>query len=595
MSHDKVTVDEPLISTDVDNLIRTIAEKKRIPLNDLRALCRIDKKTMDKWIAVLEDEGYISVEYGLRGTYVNWCEEVAAAKAAEAAQSLQAPQEPAPETKESETDEIKPAVSEEIKPEPTGFKEAAPMEESSEDKSDVKVTESDSDPEELLSQYIARKMKGDAPDDDSIKSKILTSFGDKEEPAKADVQGDNDAEDESEKSSRDVMAPAAKKPAMKVPAADVRELVGSYVQEISKEKAKIEALKKEKEALYRDKFSLMEGKMQVDLVTLTEKLLEKQTRIAELKESVLELPDKVDELERVQKQMDVLRQEGQEALGRVRSKAEGYVASLESSKSGIESKMDDVRSALDGQSSKIKELDAVRASLESRSSKLRDALASARAQVEELSASMNALSVDLSQVDQTKSEIESMTQDIRDEVAGHGVELESLEQEIEGIAQVERWAQEYVRDYSTKIEDIERYVAKSDDELAQIREAAEQQYMKKFLGELENLTDSYETELSDAVSQDKDIDQKISESRNRINDMARESQDMIKKFRGDVSDAYDYEKVVAKVKAKTAKVERILEEKASERSKLLDESRKTRKTKSSKKVKSKAVSKSKKR
>jgi len=616
LSHDKVTVDEPLISTDVDNLIRTIAERKRVPLNELRTLCRIDKKTMDKWIAVLEDEGYVSVEYGLRGTYVNWCdmEVPSSAKVAEEAPESpsQSPSEPVSEVKETEAMDEQPVQqdSEEIRPEPIEFKDAAPMEESGE-KSEVKVTEADSEPEELLSQYLARKMKGDDTDNESIKSKILTSFGDKEVSAKKAreavpeekrvdvVVPKESAEDESEEDSEveavPDIAPSAKKPALKVPTADVRELISSYVKEIGKEKAKVESLKKDKEALYHDKFAMMEGKMQVDLVTLTEKVLEKQSKIAELKEGILELPDKVDELEKVQKQMDELRVEGQEAILRVRSKAEGYVASLESSKGKIESKMDDVRSSLEKQSSKLKELDGVRSSLESRSSKLKDALASARAQVEELSAAMNAVSVDLSHVDQTKSEIESMTQDIRDEVANHGSELESLEQELEGIAQVERWAQEYVRDYSTKIEDIERYVAKSEDELSDLREAAEQQYMKKFLGELENLTDAYETELSDAISQDKDIDQKISESKTRINDLASESQEMIKKLRGEVSDAYDYEKVVAKVKAKTAKVGRILEEKSAERSKLLDESRKTRKSKSSRKSKSKVVSKSKKR
>ena len=191
MSHDKVTVDEPLISTDVDNLIRTIAEKKRIPLNDLRTLCRIDKKTMDKWIAVLEDEGYISVEYGLRGTYVNWCEEVAAAKAADEAQTSP-PQPPsAPEEPEAKEAQEK----EEIKPEPVEFKETAPMEES---ESETKVSEADSQPEELLSQYLARKMKGDSSEDQSLKSKILTSFGD--EPSKSEEA--NETEDEGRKKPR---------------------------------------------------------------------------------------------------------------------------------------------------------------------------------------------------------------------------------------------------------------------------------------------------------------------------------------------------------------------------------------------------------
>ena len=44
MDSEKITVDEPLISTDVDNLIRTIADRKKVPLHELRRICSIDKK-----------------------------------------------------------------------------------------------------------------------------------------------------------------------------------------------------------------------------------------------------------------------------------------------------------------------------------------------------------------------------------------------------------------------------------------------------------------------------------------------------------------------------------------------------------------------
>ncbi len=64
--------DEPLIITEVDRLITTISEHKRITLEDLQRICKIDKKSTDKWVRVLEDEGYVNIEYKLGATYIVW-------------------------------------------------------------------------------------------------------------------------------------------------------------------------------------------------------------------------------------------------------------------------------------------------------------------------------------------------------------------------------------------------------------------------------------------------------------------------------------------------------------------------------------------
>lgn len=72
MSSDKQKVDEPLISTDVDRLIRTVAEKEEIALVDLQQMCRIERKMLDKWITVLEEMGYVKVKYALGSTYILW-------------------------------------------------------------------------------------------------------------------------------------------------------------------------------------------------------------------------------------------------------------------------------------------------------------------------------------------------------------------------------------------------------------------------------------------------------------------------------------------------------------------------------------------
>lgn len=684
MAQDKVTVDEPLISTDVDSLIRTLAERKRVPLNELRQLCRIDKKTMDKWIAVLEDEGYISVEYGLRGTNVLWrgvptpsveeaprsdvvtgriTSDSARAEEKPAEEEFTALPRPRPVSREQPPGPDEPAESYEIVEEahedsvdaeakedaPEAADDEAQKRELNEEFSAEVPLEDEPDPEFLLSEYLARKKGGPAANIDSIKSSILTSLESEERVAKkadkpaygsdddsdagSDADGTEDgaaSEEVSEDEPEEVPvrravahAPAkreekedendddtgsgeeeAEAPAETLrptsrerPAsADVRELMGSYLDEINKEKSRIEALKKEREALYREKFATMEGKLQADIVVLTEKIIEKESRIAQLRERVLELPDKVDELGRLQEQMDNLKREGREALQRTRAKADEYIAAIADSRAQVGERVAEVSAALDVQSTRMKELEKLSSMLEGRSAKLKTALDESRTQLDELSGAMASLMDDLQQVEQAKAEISATSDSIKSTVASHGEELQSLEQELEGIERMEHWVQEYVRDYEQKIEDVEKYVSRSDEELAELKEAAESLYMKKYLSELESMTDAYEGELHDAVTREKEIDTQIADSRTRIAELVGESQEMIKKLRSESgSTEKDFYILAAKAKARNARTKNLVDEKQQERAKLGDESSRTRKTKSSgaKPLKKKATAKSK--
>jgi chromosome segregation ATPase len=586
LSRDKVSVDEPLISTDVDSLIRVIADKGIISLNELRQTSKIDKKTLDKWIAVLEDEAYIKVEYGLRGTNIRWTGEDKEAMP-------ESVSEPPSQTKE--VIEGEPEITSE--PQEELF---TVTEEKNEEFSAEMPIEEEPEPEELLSQYLAKKQSGSGK---NLKSSILTNLGD-ETPKKVALPRDSDdsSEEEPEAESDDIQESEERPRVMeKIPASNVRELVSSYMKEINKEKASIESLRKDRESLYRDKFASMDGKLQSDIVVLTEKVLEKQEKIAQLKERVLELPDKVDQLSKLQDQMESLKKESRDALSRTRAKADQFVVGVQESKEVVEKKIEEVETEIEKQSDKVGELEKLNTSLDSRSAKLKTALDSAKTQVEEITSAMDSLMGDLEKVQEMKGEIDSMTDSVREIVATHGQELESLETELEGIAKVENWVQDYIRDYEDKIESIEQYVGKSEDELADLKEAAESLYMKKFLGELEDVTDSYDTELHDAIEKEQNIEEKIAASKARITDLVKESQQMIRKLKQGTSDTdeKDFGILVARVKARTERAKRTVQDKETERMKIREESAKTRKTKvpdpkaKSKKLPSKVVPKKK--
>ncbi len=609
MSRDKVTVDEPLISTDVDSLIRTIAERKRVALNDLRQNSKIDKKTMDKWIAVLEDEGYITIEYGIRGTFINWREIEEVPR-----------EEKTYRTEGSKDSQIHPeqaeAVFAEVSKQAPEIPEPPAAEEAQEGETfeaEVPV-EPEPEPEELLTQYLAKRRSRQADTSESIKSNILTRLGSKEEVPPRQVGGDEPAPEEppepeaaptkeltqekpleeaadeepveapEETVERAEEKPAPARPVLrgaeKVPSADVRELMNSYVSEINKEKAKIEALRKDRDTLYREKFATMEGKMQADIVVLTEKILEKQTKIAELKEHVLELPDKVEELTKLQEQMEGLRKESHEALRRTKEKADVFIGNVGKSKTEVQGRIADIDTLIEAQSSRLRELEKVGVSLDQRSEKIKGALESAKAEVESLTSSISAMGSDLEEAEKAREEIVSLTEEVKGTVSGHGSELESLEQELEGISRVEQWVQEYVHDYEKKIDDIEQYVEKSDEELAELKEEAESLYMKKYLGELEDITEAYEGELVDAATKEQEIERKISESKGRITELVGESQEMIKKLKGEIAEnpQKDYGILVARVKAKTSRTKNALQDKESERARIIEEAKKTRKS-----------------
>lgn len=617
MDDNKVTVDEPLISTDVDNLIRTIADKKKISLNDLRQECQVTKKNMDKWVAVLEEEGYISVEYGLGNTYIHWkglgkdsggYEVNNEYDSSETEESTSESHEEEPEKEEEKNEE---------------FSSELPLEE--EEVEEV-------DPAELLSEYVEKKRDGSSPAVHDIKSSILTRLDENEPPKEesqtepeseepepeeaakpqepeelpepseepeepsepeeadlspAEVETDHDSP-ENEEESFTIEEPDTLRSSRGAVMSDVRDLMDSYMEEIKGEKARIEELKKEKENLYRERLSVLEGRMQADLVAFTERILEKQAQLIELKEHVLELPDKVDEVESLQKNMDELRKEGRSALERTREKSETYIQSIEQSKEELEGRIDELQSSMDDQSSKLDELERISTSLDERSEKLMTYLENARARVDKLNETMSTVMNDMRDIEETRNRAMHMKDEVRETVAAHGEELRSLETELEGISKIEQWIQEYVRDYETKIGEIEDYVSHSEDELAELKESAESLYLKKYLGELENMTGAYESELDSTLSKERDIDAEIDGSRKRITELAKESQEMIKQIRGDVSESKEFEDVFAKVKRKTAKVKSTVEEKKGERERLADESGKTRKSKSSGRPKAKA-------
>ena len=597
MNPDKITVNDALISTDVDKLIRTISERKRVSLKELENICGMDRRAIDKWVRVLEDEGYISVVYGLTGTSVIWLGATAELR---------------------HDDDINEALS--------GMSDKHSHEAYDDVLSslDTKVSAYE-EPGLRLDEYLKKK-QGEAErgaQAKDLKANILGSMGEAGEGGKSEEAGKEPEEDrkrEFEAASKELVeetiapeegseaeeerpetpslretrgpeaaAPeehgeheearaeeARKPPAMTGESVKARDVLNAYMNQINKEKAELGRLKAEKDRLYRERYLALESKVEADLASVTERILEKEGRVLELKERVLELPDKVEEVEKTHRAIKKLESDGREVLRKTRTDVDEFLSGVADSREAMRKQFEEGRSKIDSEKSRLGQLKELTGSVESKLAGVRETMEATEAQVAEMNEIMRKLLTDLEEATEMKVEIADMVGQVSDSIIKKETELDELGKQMAEIEQVEQWVREYITDYERKVDEITAYVRSSDDELVSLRASAESAYLQKYIRELDGMTSMYDAAMDEASGEERDIDEKIEDAKRRMNGLVRDSKEMLQKLRADSSNVPDFETVRQTVEEKSGRVVQILKEKEAERGKLLDDFQKAR-------------------
>jgi chromosome segregation ATPase len=357
-------------------------------------------------------------------------------------------------------------------------------------------------------------------------------------------------------------------PPMNSRSRQVKELVNSYMDQISQEKAELEKLKSKKDKVYREKYLALESKVEADIASITERMLEKEGRILELKERVLDLPDKVGEVEAVHEALEKLESDGKDVLEKTKSDVEEFIQSTARSREEIQMQIKEGKGRLDEEKNKVDALRELCQEVDSSAASIDETLENTGEEIKALDDKMRVLLTELEDATEMKVEISEMVDKLSGSVADKEERLSRLSSHLESIDKVEQWGREYVSDYERKIDDISEYVQTSEDELATLRRSAESAYVQKYLRELDGITTTYESSIDDIIAQEKDIDSKIADSKKRLSSLVKDSKEMMQKMRAGATD------FTARRRAVSEKSERILalvEEKGLERGKLFED------------------------
>lgn len=300
------------------------------------------------------------------------------------------------------------------------------------------------------------------------------------------------------------------------------ERLSQQVKRIIDQTQEMEKLRLEKERILKEHYLPMQRKLDIEIETISDRVLRMEKGILSMQERAAQLPGKVSATEKLQAASVKAHRE-------MRRTYDEASALIEESNRELAEEREKMQVIIDQSRQEIAEHTAKREELERSLSRLgemeedaerrvigaRGALAE---QAERLSAAENFLS----ELSSLKDEIAGSVGELRQEISTTKGLLTGIQKQMEQMRQVELWAESIRQDYDTKMADLDDYIRHGNQEFDNLRESVETNFVRRYLRELRQLTDSYSFEFGQAQQMEKGIDERISEERGKLEGLLEE-------------------------------------------------------------------------
>lgn len=555
--NDKTRADDALISTDIDAIIRHLASKKRAEINALARELGMKTDILKKWIGILEDEGYVKVEYRLLSAYVVWA----------------GAEMPGVE-KEKEIVEETPGHKEEFftQPEIGPKREEKKAEKKAETRKEERAR-GEIGAEERVERILERIGK-EEEEEKASEGKIIWK-----EPEEAGEERTYEiAKEEMEEAKKEQIAFAPKEERrMGVARAEaekageeivsLKKSISEYLEEIKEQKGEIGCLKAAKAKLLEDVYMPAEQRFAATFEDISERLLEKESKIIELKERLAGLPEKVGEAGKLEAALKKIRQESAFVLSENREGMKKLRETLREEDARLREQLEAVEKSAKAKKAEIGGVRDALSALGTREEELKKTIEVLNKNMMEINEAVASSYASIAQFSRSRAELADKLEEMKNALDARSNEAVQTYARLESIGKLESAVGEYLSDYQQKMGEIEDYAKRGESELAQLRECAEVKYIRNYVKELGSLSSEYERELESAAAQEQSIDERISEAKGKLNDLLGESRALVKSLEKKTS-GKDFEKLFSEMRGKQEAMLATVKEKSAEREKI---------------------------
>ena len=563
-----------LIATDIDKLIDILSTKRDIEVGKISKELKMNRKEVEKWLHVLEEEGVVNLVHRMGSLHAVWVMD----QEPQAAPVRRQPKAP-------QIEEIEIQETEEYDGTPVDL--TAEIGEMASVKTPKKSLFSGIFPAKAKTKK--GKKKKEAPklkleDDEPIQGEVVDEIIE-EEPVhhvpKPKTVAPLPPMRTYEEPSRPVKKKLEKSKFLTLPVKQTGKLkdqLDEYLHLIREGKEELKTLEGEKERIHREGFLSLEKEFEASLDNLEYALLEKERRILEAKERMSSLPQKVDEIDQMQDALKKFDSEANTLLSKTKDGLDTGWSNLKEASDELSEELAKGEEDVMRDRSRMMQLRDMLSSIGNAESQLKETLESGRATIEDMEEKLRVVEDSMDDLVDSRAIITERIEHVQTSLERRMRSLEALRAELERIEKVEEWFKEYSDDYSEKMDELQEYVSESGDELERIKKAAEIEYVRKYLKELDAAEDQYREKMGALEMEEASIDENISDVRERIKQLMRESSELMSKYRAMSEEGLEFEEAVATAKESGKKHRAALDEKASQRKRLLDDVKRSKRS-----------------
>jgi len=305
------------------------------------------------------------------------------------------------------------------------------------------------------------------------------------------------------------------------------ERLARHVKKITAQTQEIEKLKMEKEKLLSEHYVPMQRRLEVEIETISDRVLRMEKNILSMQQRASELPNRVQTVEKLQISTIKAHAEMRRAHDEASALVEEAALQLSGEREKMAMMVEQSRQEIAEHRAKSEELAGTIEKISQMEEEAANLVISARGALAEQAERLASAEKNAQELAALKEGIaESVATAKREMAAAKGV-LSGLEKQMTQMRQIEVWAGSIKQDYEKKMLEIDDYIRNGNGEFETLRESVEANFVRRYLRELRQLTDSYTFELNQVKNAEGNIDQRISEEKAKLDALGGGQEDFL--------------------------------------------------------------------
>jgi len=288
-------------------------------------------------------------------------------------------------------------------------------------------------------------------------------------------------------------------------------------------------LNTQRERFLEERYEPLTKRLDIEIGTITEMIIEKEREINQQKERAKALIEKVGDAEvgaiKIHDSEIQARNEFEKAMASL----EKMIDRLREVRKGLGYEIRTSKRILLEQSGELRGIDSSIESLADNEKEVDRKITLAKARIAEEERGLESIRISLNEARKTRETIKRRMNEIY-EVFSAG-RMKDMEDKISSIAQIEGKLEACRQEYSNAISDIKKSSKENAEAVEKLRETIQANFVRKVAKELERTEKDYESKMSDAFEDEKELIRKIDLAKERLSSKVRHAKDLAQKLK----------------------------------------------------------------